>query len=247
MPGVGAPKPLEIEILRKVYRGSDGQALEVVRDLELAVEPHSFVALIGPSGCGKTTILRIVLGLDRDFEGSIRPDVNELAAAMVFQEPRLLPWRTVEENVRLALRSIGRDAAPPSALFADLGLADWRDRYPGELSLGMARRAALARALAVEPDLLVLDEPFVSLDERAARELRALVCRIVTRRRATVILVTHNLREALELADRLVFLSARPARVVADITLTRARDLRTDDWVETQRRDLTGRLATLVQ
>jgi NitT/TauT family transport system ATP-binding protein len=247
MPGVGAPRPLEIEISRKIYRGADKRTLEVVRDFELAVAPHSFVALIGPSGCGKTTILRIVLGLDRDFEGRIRPEATELAAAMVFQEPRLLPWRTVEDNVRLALRASGRHGAPLGALFTDLGLADWRDRYPGELSLGMARRAALARALAVEPDLLLLDEPFVSLDERAAGELRALVCRVTARRRASVILVTHNLREALELADRLIFLSARPARIVADIALARARDLRTDDWLETQRRDLVGRLATLVE
>jgi NitT/TauT family transport system ATP-binding protein len=247
MPGVGAPEPLEIAILRKVYHGSDGRTIEAVRDLRLAVAPHSFVTLIGPSGCGKTTILRILLGLDPDFEGSIRPKVEELAAAIVFQEPRLLPWRSVEDNVRLALRSAGRQAAPLDGLFADLGLAEWRGRYPGELSLGMARRAALARALALDPDLLVLDEPFVSLDERAASELRALVCRIVTRRRATVIMVTHNLREALELADRLVFLSPRPARVVADMTLTRAREARTDDWVEAQRRDLASRVATLVE
>ena len=107
----------------------------------------------------------------------------------------------------------------------------------------MARRAALARALAIEPDLLVLDEPFVSLDESGAAELRAIVSRLAARRRMTVILVTHNLREALGLADRLILLTARPASVLADIPLTTARDRRTDAWVEEGRRDLARRFA----
>ena len=128
-------------------------------------------------------------------------------------------------------------------LFAELDLEEWRHRYPGELSLGMARRAALARALAIEPDLLVLDEPFVSLDESGAAELRAIVSRLAARRRTTVILVTHNLREALGLADRLILLTARPASVLADIPLTTARERRTDAWVEEGRRDLARRFA----
>src|SRR5215204_4169833 len=162
MPGAGASPPLEIDILRKIYRNADGRSVEAVRNLAFSIQPHSFVCLIGPSGCGKTTILRILLGLDRDFEGCVRPDVGDLPVGVVFQEPRLLPWRTVEENVGLSLRSY-RLARTLDPLFAELDLEDWRHRYPGELSLGMARRAALARALAIEPDLLVLDEPFVSL------------------------------------------------------------------------------------
>jgi NitT/TauT family transport system ATP-binding protein len=246
MPGVGASTRLEIEILLKVFRNPDAGAVEAVRNLKFSIEPHTFVSLIGPSGCGKTTTLRILLGLDRDFDGRIQPDFSEFPIGVVFQEPRLLPWRTVEENVRLALQSYGLTGTLDS-LFADLGLDAWRDRYPGELSLGMARRAALARALAIEPDLLVLDEPFVSLDERGAAELRAVVSRVVARRRTTVILVTHNVREALELADRLILLSARPASVLADIPLTTARGMRTDDWVEKGRRDLARRFAAVVE
>lgn len=246
MPGVGASKPLEIDIVRKVYRASDGRAVEAVRNLKFSIEPHTFVSLIGPSGCGKTTTLRIILGLDRDYEGRIQLDYSGLAVGVAFQEPRLLPWRTVEENVRLALRSYGQ-ARPLDSLFADLALDDWRDRYPGELSLGMARRAALARALAVEPDLLVLDEPFASLDERGAVELRALVSRVVAKRRTTVILVTHNVREALQLADRVILLTARPTGILADIPVTTGRDRRTDDWIEKERRDLARRFATLVE
>src|SRR5215207_4104217 len=246
MPGAGASPPLEIDILRKIYRNADGRSVEAVRNLKFSIEPHSFVCLIGPSGCGKTTTLRILLGLDRQFDGHIRPDFGKLPLGVVFQEPRLLPWRTVEENVRLALRSHGL-CGTLDPLFADLNLEAWRDRYPGELSSGMARRAALARALSIEPDLLVLDEPFVSLDESGAVELRAVVSRLAMKRRATVILVTHNLREALELADRLIVLTARPASVLADIPLTTARDMRTDDWVEEGRRDLARRFAITVE
>ncbi|HJW78387.1 MAG: ABC transporter ATP-binding protein [Microvirga sp.] len=242
MPGAGASPPLEIDIQRKIYRNGDGRSVEAVRNLAFSIQPHSFVCLIGPSGCGKTTILRIVLGLDRDFEGCVQPDLGDLPVGVVFQEPRLLPWRTVEENVRLALRSCGL-AGTLDPLFAELDLEEWRHRYPGELSLGMARRAALARALAIEPDLLVLDEPFVSLDESGAAELRAIVSRLAARRRTTVILVTHNLREALGLADRLILLTARPASVLADIPLTTAREMRTDAWVEEGRRDLARRFA----
>jgi NitT/TauT family transport system ATP-binding protein len=246
MPGVGASRRLEVDIVRKVYRNADGFGVEVVRNLKFSIDRQSFVCLIGPSGCGKTTTLRILLGLDRDFDGHVRPDFTKLPVGVVFQEPRLLPWRTVEQNVRLALRRYASTGSL-DLLFAEVGLESWRHRYPGELSLGMARCAALARALAIEPDLLVLDEPFVSLDERGAAEMRAVVSRVVTRRRATVILVTHNVREALELADRLILLTARPASVLADIPLTTAREMRTDHWVEKGRRDLARRFATVVE
>ena len=116
MPGAGASPPLEIDIQRKIYRNADGRSVEAVRNLALSIQPHSFVCLIGPSGCGKTTILRILLGLDRDFEGCVRPDLGDLPVGVVFQEPRLLPWRTVEENVRLALRSCGLAANARSAV-----------------------------------------------------------------------------------------------------------------------------------
>src|SRR5207253_3975629 len=138
-------------------------------------------------------------GLDRDYDGTVRrPAAGRIG--MVFQEPRLLPWRTLVDNVRLV--APGADDAELAALFDVLGLTAHRDHYPGELSLGLARRAALARAFAVKPDLLLLDEPFVSLDDALARRLRDELALLVDQRSATTLLVTHDIDEAVRLADR---------------------------------------------
>jgi ABC-type nitrate/sulfonate/bicarbonate transport system ATPase subunit len=139
----------------------------------------------------------------------------------VFQEPRLLPWRTVEQNVRLGAPEA--TVADLGVLFAALGLEKHRDHFPGELSLGQARRVALARAFAVKPDLLVLDEPFVSLDDALAERLRDELAALVTSRSVTTLLVTHNIDEAIGLADRLFLLSSSPARVVAEVPIARPR------------------------
>lgn len=214
LPPVGANAQLEIEVRRKAFEASKGGSIEVLRDLNFAVERNEFVCLVGPSGCGKTTTLRLLLGLDHSFEGRIKlSGKGEPRIGMVFQEPILLPWRTVEENVRLGLP---RDLHGKNLdhLFDALGLSGMRAFYPGELSLGLARRAALARALAIEPDLLVLDEPFVSLDEATAQQLRYLLLEIWSERPTTVLMVTHNLLEAIMLADRIVVLSPRPSHVV---------------------------------
>src|SRR5262249_29959707 len=153
---------------------------------------------------------RIIAGLDREYDGRVAlPDHGKLG--MVFQEPRLLPWRTLAQNVRLAAPQASD--ASIDALFRALGLEAHRDHYPGELSLGQARRVALARAFAVEPDLLLLDEPFVSLDDALAARLRDELAELVSRRPVTTLLVTHNVEEAIGLADRLFLLSASPARV----------------------------------
>jgi NitT/TauT family transport system ATP-binding protein len=239
MSGAGVSQPLEIAITRKCYRRPDGAEVEAVRDLAFTLEPGSFTCMIGPSGCGKTTTLRILLGLDRDFEGHIRPSPDALTIGIAFQEPRLLPWRSVEQNVRLALPAGSREKSLDS-LFEALGLTEWRGHYPGELSLGLARRASLARALAVEPELLVLDEPFVSLDDHAAAELRSVLVASIAPSGVTVLMVTHNLREALELADRLIFLTPRPARVLGETRFGEAREQRTGAWIESWR----GKLAT---
>lgn len=238
MRGGGVLQPLEIDILRKTFVRADGSRLEAVRGLKIAVPAGEVTCLIGPSGCGKTTILRIITGLDRDFGGRVEPAADALSIGMVFQEPRLLPWRTVEQNVRLALPKARRNT-DIGTILAELGLSEWAKRHPGELSLGMARRVSLARALAIDPDLLVLDEPFVSLDERAAMELRGYVFAAVSRKRMTVLMVTHNLREALELADRLILLTPRPASLLAEIPLALPRASRGERWIEQERRKLT--------
>jgi NitT/TauT family transport system ATP-binding protein len=213
---------LEIEIRKKVYRTAGGNPLVAVDGLSVSVADGEFVCLIGPSGCGKTTVLRLVLGLDRDFDGRIKPDTSDRRIGVVFQEPRLLPWRTVEENVRLALPADMR-ATDLDALFETLGLATMRGFYPGELSLGLARRAAIARAFAIKPALLVLDEPFVSLDEETASRLRKLLTEVWQQRPTMALMVTHDLREAVELADRIVLLTPRPAKLrgVAEIKVPR--------------------------
>src|ERR1700722_4055469 len=189
MSRVGDPERLEVHIKRKAYRSAAGGRLEVLGEFSIAVANGEVGALVGPSGCGKTTLLRIIVGLDSDFEGTVQlPAHGRLG--IVFQEPRLLPWRSVEENVRLAAPQ-ARDASL-NALFATLGLAEHRPPYPGELPFGLARGVALARAFAVEPELLVLDEPFVSLDAELAARLRCELAELVARRTVRTLMVSHD-------------------------------------------------------
>jgi len=149
---------------------------------------------------------------------------------MVFQEPRLLPWRTVEANIRLALPA-HETAADLTELVGILGLGSHLARYPGELSLGLARRVAIARAFAARPDFLLLDEPFVSLDEAVAIRLRNELVALTTRTRVTTLFVTHDLAEAIQLADRLYFLSERPARIILERSLPPPRGARSRDVI----------------
>ena len=223
MQPVGAGVPLRVDIADKTFRSAEGVSVTALRHLSFDVRQGEFACLLGPSGCGKTTTLRILLCLDKDFSGSFQlpeGDMNRIAA--VFQEPTLLPWRTVEQNVRLALPK-GLRHTDLTLLFDSLGLSDMLSLFPSELSLGLARRAALARAFATEPAVLFMDEPFVSLDEQTAERLRHLLLTVWSARPTTVLMVTHNLREALMLSDRIIVLSPRPAHVlgVLDVRLPR--------------------------
>src|SRR5437879_1009579 len=224
MSPAGVPGRLEVAIKQKSFHAAAGGKLHVLNGLALTLANGEVGALVGPSGCGKTTLLRIIAGLDREYEGTVQlPDHGKLG--MVFQEPRLLPWRTLEQNVRLAAPEASDQGL--DTLFKALGLDAHRHHYPGELSLGLARRVALARAFAVEPDLLLLDEPFVSLDDALAARLRDELAELVNRRPVTTLLVTHNVEEAIGLADRLFLLSPSPARVVAEVPIERPRAART--------------------
>ncbi len=217
--------PYSVRIEEKTFRHAAGGEVDVIRNLAFTLAPQTFTCMLGPSGCGKTTTLRIVLGLDAEFSGAISPNLRQARLAAVFQEPRLLPWRSVEQNIRLALPAelAGKDLTP---VLDAVGLGGFRNSFPGELSLGMARRAALARAFSVEPEVLLLDEPFVSLDEPTANRLRDLLVELWRSSPVTVLMVTHNLREAVRLADRLIVLSPRPAHVVGVTDVPHSREER---------------------
>ncbi len=229
---------LDIEIREKRYPPvGRAPAHLALRDLRISLQGSEFVCVLGPSGCGKTTLLNCIAGLDESYEGRItlpsgragpRPVIG-----YVFQNPRLLPWRTVVENIELVLDPEQARSGVVDELLAATGLEDFRHAYPGRLSLGMERRVALVRAFAVQPDLLLLDEPFVSLDEPTAQRLRLMLVEIWRDRPTTVIFVTHDLREAIQLADRIVLLSPAPGSVRADIPVDIARgERRQSDVVE---------------
>lgn len=220
---------IEIEITNKTYADKNRQkpSQQIIADLHLTVADHEFVCLIGPSGCGKTTLLNIIAGLDEQYDGRIRLGSSDQTPRVgyVFQNPRLLPWHTVRKNIELAApRPI-----PPAlldSLLETMQLSDAQHAFPQHLSLGMSRRVALIRAFAINPDILLMDEPFVSLDGPTARQIRELLIEIWQQRPHTVLFVSHDLREAIALADRLVFLSASPMRIVGDIQVPIHRHLR---------------------
>jgi NitT/TauT family transport system ATP-binding protein len=213
MPG-GAE--LVVRIDSKSYPAACGMRREVLSGVTFRAGRGEILALLAPSGAGKTTLLRTVLGLDRDFHGSVTRPEGRLG--VMFQEPRLLPWLSVAENLDL-VEGDAEDEIP--ARLAEVGLGDAAGLHPRALSLGMARRVALVRALLGAPALLALDEPFASLDPQAAASLAALVVRQAREHGALVLLATHDLDQALGLADRLLVLGGRPARLAADWPVAR--------------------------
>ncbi|HPQ96110.1 MAG: ABC transporter ATP-binding protein [Thiothrix sp.] len=205
-----------VDIRHKDYRSG----LRTLEALHFRAGPGEFVALIGPSGSGKTTLLKIVAGLDTRFEGQVARSPTARLGFM-FQEPRLLPWLTVEQNVGLVLNALpptqqGALRAHLQELLTQVGLQDFRTAFPGQLSGGMQRRLALVRAFVIRPELLLMDEPFLSLDEPTAEQLRRQLLVLWQQTGSTILFVTHNLREALMLADRVLFLSPRPAHLILE-------------------------------
>jgi NitT/TauT family transport system ATP-binding protein len=225
------PAWLDLRVGEKWYSVAGQAPRLALRQVALTMAEGELVAIMGPSGCGKTTLLKIVAGLDTAYSGHLslarRRDGAPCSIGFVFQEPRLLPWRTTAENIALVERP-GADPASVDRLLDTMGLAAARDLFPRQLSLGMSRRVAIARALAVIPDLLLMDEPFVSLDPATAEALEALLLRLRRERPVATILVTHDLREALRLADRVILLSAAPGTVLAEVPINLSPAARAD-------------------
>ncbi|MEQ8815895.1 MAG: ABC transporter ATP-binding protein [Thalassobaculum sp.] len=211
---------------------------EALAPVDLTVEDGRFVALVGPSGCGKSTLLRLVAGLDRPTAGTVSVDGRPVdrpgpERGVVFQQPALFPWLDVAANIRFGLDEAGMPRAEADRRVADwidaVGLQGFERALPAQLSGGMAQRAALARALAPAPGTLLLDEPFGALDRITRNEMQDLLVRVRQATPATVLLVTHDVEEAVYLADRVIVLSPRPGRIVADLTVELpARRIRTD-------------------
>lgn len=222
---------LVIDNVHKQFQRRGEPPLRVIQGLDVAVENGALLSILGPSGCGKSTLLNIINGLDDVTSGSIsinghRISVrsrSEVKIGVVFQEPRLLPWRTVRDNVRLPLDELGiakGEAYARADRYLDLvGLGDFGGYFPLRLSGGMQQRVSLARGLAIEPDLLLADEPFSALDEITARKLRQEFVSIWQATGRTVIFVTHNIREAVFLSTRMLVVTARPSRTHLDIPI----------------------------
>jgi len=230
---------LEVDIAHKAFTNAAGKRHDVLAGLNFALGHGEVGVLVGPSGCGKSTLLKILAGLDHDYEGRVsRP--ADARIGMVFEEPRLLPWRSVEDNVRIAAPLV--DDAKLSALFAVLELDAHRSHFPGELSLGLARRVALARAFAVEPDFLILDEPLASLDDALAARLRDQIATLVDRRSVTTLLVTHDVNDAARLGDRVFLLSPGPARILAEVSIPTPRHARGEAEIAAIKADISRRI-----
>ena len=220
---------LAIRVIDKSYiNPANKTTKQVIKDLEINLGNNEFVCLVGPSGCGKTTLLNILAGLDTRFTGSIELNPQHLKPRVgyVFQNPRLLPWRTVRENIELA------SSAKPETLeflLENMGLTAEKARFPYHFVVGMRLLVSIIRAFATDPDLLLMDEPFVSLDPPTARQVRQLLVDLWSKRPHKVLYVTHDLREAIALADRLIFLDTQPMSVITEVAVTIPRKDRNEE------------------
>lgn len=226
---------ITVEDVSKSFRQMDGTRLDVLADVSLTTSTNDFVCILGPSGCGKSTLLNIVAGLEPPTSGSVTVgDPGEAAnVCFVFQEPRLLDWRTVRQNVEIALQGKGVPKAEWDERihrYLDLvGLSDFEGEYPRSLSGGMKQRVSIARAMAVEPDVILMDEPFSSVDEITARTLREDLVDIWEDQERTIVFVTHNAIEATYLANRVLVMSHRPSSILVEREVDIPRPRSVDD------------------
>ncbi|MES2932507.1 MAG: ABC transporter ATP-binding protein [Pseudomonadota bacterium] len=225
---------LEINHLSKQYQVK-GKNLPVLDNISLSIKPGEFVSIVGSSGCGKSTLLRLVIGLENDYQGDILLDGNRilgtsLQRGIVFQEHRLFPWLTVEQNVAMGLLNATGSEQEKSAVVQEhialVGLKGFESAYPHQLSGGMSQRVAIARALVNRPEVLLLDEPFGALDALTRKHLQQELQRIWEQEGITMILVTHDVEEAVYLGDRVVVMLPRPGRIkrIVDVGLAHPRE-----------------------
>jgi sulfonate transport system ATP-binding protein len=239
---------VDIQIAHKAYAGSRG-ALVALKDILLTIDPGEFVCVVGGSGCGKTTLLRIIAGLETDYEGAVFLDDKQLRGTgldrgVVFQEHRLLSWLTVHDNVGSGLAGLTPQERSKENRSRDIrhyinlvGLDEFEYEYPHQLSGGMSQRVAIARALVGRPEVLLLDEPFASLDALTRMRMQQEILRIWQAERTTVVLVTHDIEEAVYLADRVVIMSPQPGTIrnVLPVRLPRPRDRTDREFVRVRR------------
>ena len=212
-------KTLSIQNVNKSFT-VDGQKVDVLKDINLEVQEGEFIAIVGHSGCGKSTLLKIIAELEKNDTGLVTVDGKEVNGpgmdrGMIFQEHRLFPWMSIEKNVQLGLKGLSKEEKTKlSDQYLELvKLSEFKKAYPSQLSGGMSQRAAIARSLVSQPEVLLLDEPFGALDALTKIELQEELLKIRERFHNTMLMVTHDIEEAVYLADRIVVMSARPGRI----------------------------------
>lgn len=226
--------PNDILTLEKIHHVFPDGKLEAIKEVSFSVRAGSFTALIGPSGCGKSTLLRIIAGLIKPTKGKIKVETDKIS--MVFQNFALFPWLTVEENIEFGLKMRGMSEEHRRKIvqekIVEVGLNGFEKQYPQSLSGGMRQRVGIARALTMEPELLLMDEPFSSLDTFTAEKLRSDLLGLWLKYKMTVIMVTHLIEEAVQMADEIVVFSRRPSHVkeVKKIEMIRPRNLRSREF-----------------
>lgn len=217
----------------------NGQSVDVLKDINLEIEEGEFVVIVGHSGCGKSTLLKMIAGLETNDTGELSVDGKEISGprmdrGMIFQEHRLFPWLSIEKNVQLGLKGLSKEEKRKlSDQYLELvKLSEFKKAYPSQLSGGMSQRAAIARSLVSQPEILLLDEPFGALDALTKIELQEEMLKIRERFHNTMIMVTHDIEEAVYLADRIVVMSARPGRIkdVIKVELGKYRDRGSTDF-----------------
>ena len=235
---------INIEIKKKTFslKTQNKQSKNLIfKNLNFIIKKNQFISIFGPSGCGKTTLLNIISGLDKDFDGSVQTSNSQTNPnkniSYMFQAPRLFPWLTTIENVKFPIKKKKNCEKIAFEFIKKVGLEKYKNQYPNRLSGGMQRRIALARAFAPNPNILLLDEPFISIDIKIANSLRKLLIKLWKKNKPIIIFVTHDLDEAIELADRICFLSNLPSKILLDyeVNLNRPRNQNSKKFISLRR------------